>query len=328
MNDLPLVSIGIPIYNPGSRILELLDKIKKQTYKNIEVIISDNGSTDGSKEKYSGLISKYKNTKIFYSKKNRGSIWNFNKVFKESRGKYFCWFAIDDDRSDNFISECINHLENNKETVLCHSLSEVILDNSNIRVASNNMDTFSQKKNIFNRYSETLNNFPATSIYGVYRSEIVKKTSLFQKLIASDLVFIQELSIYGNFECINSAKFFYRIRDNWNHIDQDYYLFTGIKKKPYFYLPIVVVFYYNAKNIIISNTNYYTKIKLFNSLIIYNIKNLIKKILFKYFICKFFKNNNNLLLNIYINYFHNKNVKIIEENIYINRIIKPILGIR
>ena len=178
----PLVSIGVPIYNPGLRLSSLIEKINNQTYKNIEIIISDNGSSDGIIKKNYSQITRKKNIKVYQSDINRGSIWNFNKVYKESKGKYFCWFAIDDDRDNDFISECVDYLEKNLDVVLCHCITNVILEDSNETIASNSMGTFEKKNTILERYKETLINFPATSIYGMYRSKILRKTSLFQKL--------------------------------------------------------------------------------------------------------------------------------------------------
>jgi len=92
----PLVSIGLPVYNGEDHLEEVLDSLLKQKYKNFEIIISDNKSTDRT----SAICKKFaeKNNKIFYfkQKKNIGAINNFNFVLSKAKGSYFMWAAADD----------------------------------------------------------------------------------------------------------------------------------------------------------------------------------------------------------------------------------------
>lgn len=89
------ISIGIPVYNDVENIERAILSVVNQNYKNIEIIISDNNSTDGTKEllkKYSN----YQNIKIFFSNENQGLIENFKKVVCESTGEYFMLLSSDD----------------------------------------------------------------------------------------------------------------------------------------------------------------------------------------------------------------------------------------
>ncbi len=90
----PLVSVCIPVYNGEKYINETMDCVLGQTYKNIEVIISDNCSTDRTLE----LIKAYNDSrvKIFSNEKNMGIKYNYLKVFTYATGKYLTFMGADD----------------------------------------------------------------------------------------------------------------------------------------------------------------------------------------------------------------------------------------
>ena len=108
--SLPLVSIGVPFFNSEKSIERLIESLLNQNFENIEIILSDNCSTDKSKEK----INKYLiNEKINYFRndKNFGSIYNHNILLDYAKGKYFMWAHSDDLLSENFIKDAVLVLE-------------------------------------------------------------------------------------------------------------------------------------------------------------------------------------------------------------------------
>ncbi|MFA5175676.1 MAG: glycosyltransferase family 2 protein [Candidatus Nanoarchaeia archaeon] len=86
------VSIIIPSWNRKNDLKECLDSIKKQTFKNYEVIVVDNGSTDGTLEL---LNKKYSFVKVITNKKNVGAAQARNQAYQISKGKYL-WFLDSD----------------------------------------------------------------------------------------------------------------------------------------------------------------------------------------------------------------------------------------
>ncbi len=108
-----LISIGVPIFNGGKTILEAIESLLKQDYRNIEIIISDNCSTDNTQEIC--LLLQKNNPKIKYYRqiKNIGSASNFEFVLNKAEGYYFMWAACDDLWDKMFISTCYEILEQN-----------------------------------------------------------------------------------------------------------------------------------------------------------------------------------------------------------------------
>lgn len=96
MSNQPLVSICIPSYNHEAYIEEAINSAINQTYGNIEVIIIDDASTDGSQRIISKYTGKSRVGKIILRKENSGMTKNFNDCIKESRGEYILLMGSDD----------------------------------------------------------------------------------------------------------------------------------------------------------------------------------------------------------------------------------------
>ena len=89
MPNKDLVSIGIPVYNAEKTLHQSLESITKQSYKNIEIIVSDNNSKDNTYkicEKFSKID---KRVKLFKQSRNINSIKNLIFVYKKSKGNFF-----------------------------------------------------------------------------------------------------------------------------------------------------------------------------------------------------------------------------------------------
>lgn len=126
----PLVSVCIPVYNGEKYINETLDCVLGQTYKNIEVIISDNCSTDRTIE----LIKAYNDSrvKIFSNEKNEGIKYNYLKVFTYASGKYLTFMGADDGMDITTIEKEVAILEDEKykDVVLVNGYVSIINDES------------------------------------------------------------------------------------------------------------------------------------------------------------------------------------------------------
>ncbi len=105
----PLVSVGIITRNRGHLIAQAIEQIRQQTYKNLEIIISDNHSTDQTQEVCEAYTSKDPRITYYCQKENIGMYNNFNFVLNKASGTYFLW-ATDDDEWDRQYIEKMVHL--------------------------------------------------------------------------------------------------------------------------------------------------------------------------------------------------------------------------
>lgn len=113
----PLVSIGIPVYNSELTLAKTLDCLLAQTFEDFEVIISDNGSKDGTAEICQAYARIDSRIRYVRQSVNLGATRNFKFVLAQARGKYFHWLAGDDTRSDDFLAENVSFLESHPDYV-------------------------------------------------------------------------------------------------------------------------------------------------------------------------------------------------------------------
>lgn len=88
----PLVSIIIPVYNGSNYVREAIDSALAQTYKNIEIIVVNDGSTDNTEQ----VVKSYGNKIKYFKKDNGGVATALNLAIKKSNGEYFSWLSHDD----------------------------------------------------------------------------------------------------------------------------------------------------------------------------------------------------------------------------------------
>ncbi len=110
-SDKPLISIGLPTFNRPKELISCVENLLNQTYKNIEIIIVDNNSTN---KEYSTIFNNHLFTdsriKVYKNKTNIGVLKNAQKVLSYAKGEYFCWVSNDDWRSDKFIENLFNDI--------------------------------------------------------------------------------------------------------------------------------------------------------------------------------------------------------------------------
>ena len=95
-----LVSVVVITYNSSETVIETLDSIYEQTYENIELVVSDDGSIDNTVEIVKEWLvekkQRFENVQLLESKTNQGVVQNCNKAINSSNGKYIQYIAGDD----------------------------------------------------------------------------------------------------------------------------------------------------------------------------------------------------------------------------------------
>src|SRR5688572_17365722 len=106
-----MVSMGLPVYNVERFLDESIESFLSQTFRDIELIISDNGSTDGTAAICRRWAQRDTRVRFVRSEVNRGLAWNHNRVAELATGEYFMWAPADDRFSSDYVRRCVEVLE-------------------------------------------------------------------------------------------------------------------------------------------------------------------------------------------------------------------------
>ena len=135
---LSLVTIIVPSYNSSAYIEEALNSCLKQDYKNIELLISDDHSSDNTPVKVNEWLSKHKsafvNAKFIQQKENLGVTANTNFLIKEAQGKYIRLLESDDILVEDSIKKQIEYVSESNEEIF-FLFSDLLIFNGSVQSA-------------------------------------------------------------------------------------------------------------------------------------------------------------------------------------------------
>jgi glycosyltransferase involved in cell wall biosynthesis len=122
----PRVSIGLPVYNGERYLAEALKSLLSQTFRDFELIISDNASTDRTDKICRHYAAQDSRIRYYRNATNLGAAPNFNRTAELAKGEYFQWACYDDLWSPECLERCVEVLDRDPSVVLCHTLVRII----------------------------------------------------------------------------------------------------------------------------------------------------------------------------------------------------------
>jgi glycosyltransferase involved in cell wall biosynthesis len=229
MSNEKLVTIGIPVYNGERYLKQALDSIIKQDYSNLEIIISDNCSTDKTKD----ICLEYalQDSRIKYHRQeiNIGATANFNFILKLASGIFFTWAACDDFLGSSYVRKCVDKLYKYPKAIGCCSDINFVNEDGTIRTSwtqsYSNIDGLD--KNIVERVREITRKVGWYGIYSVFRTDILRQTSLCQSRYADDVLLLLELLLLGEIIKVPEYLFYYRV-PNIDKTPEDFIRIFGL----------------------------------------------------------------------------------------------------
>ena len=123
-----LVSVVIPVYNSEKFLEECLNSILTQSYRNVEIIAVDDGSTDASLD----ILERHSDKISIISQKNQGLASALNLGISKMKGDWFKWFSPDDVMYSNTIETLIDEAKNHPDNTIIYSNWNIIDDTGNI----------------------------------------------------------------------------------------------------------------------------------------------------------------------------------------------------
>jgi glycosyltransferase involved in cell wall biosynthesis len=202
-NHLPRVSIALPVYNGENYVRKALDSLLAQSYKDFELLIGDNASTDGTQAICESYAEQDGRIRYMRNETNIGAAANYNRLFELARGEYFKWAAHDDVCSPDFLKSCVEKLDSDPSVVLCCP-KEIAIDKDGV-IIENYMDKYPTLKHInststYQRfYDFACLNHGCFQVFGLIRASALRLTPKIANYIGSDRVLLAELSLMGRF---------------------------------------------------------------------------------------------------------------------------------
>jgi len=126
MSAAPLVTVGLPVYNGARYLRGAIESLLAQSYATLEVVISDNASTDDTEAICRSFAERDSRVRYERQPENRGAVWNFNRVAALARGEYFMWAAFDDLRHPECVERSVAAMRANPTAALCCSAVALI----------------------------------------------------------------------------------------------------------------------------------------------------------------------------------------------------------
>jgi len=213
----PQVSIGLPVYNGEKYLREAVDSILAQSYRDFELIIADNASTDRTQNICLEYASKDHRIRYQRNERNLGSSMNHNLVFNMAVGEYFRWAGHDDIIDRGFLLKCVEVLDRDQDIVLCMPAT-IIIDESGRYSKEYTFEADASSPKPHQRFKDfVFKNKSGSYAYGLIRTQSMAQTALEGLFPSSDLVFLAELTLYGKFYLLPDRLFYRRFHMEQAH---------------------------------------------------------------------------------------------------------------
>ncbi len=213
MPDQPTVSLGMPVYNGANFIAATLDSLLTQTYRDFELIITDNASTDDTEAIVRAYAARDGRIRYQRNETNIGGSANYNLTFELARGRYFKWAAHDDLCAPTFLERCVEALERDPDVVLAYTQARAIDDTGRVVKDYPGKRHFNDPQARVRFYEFVLDPHPVVAVFGLMRRSVLAQTRLIGKYTGSDRPLLSELSLLGKFYEVPEPLFFYRFHE-------------------------------------------------------------------------------------------------------------------
>lgn len=212
----PLVSVLMPVYNGGKYIAEAIESILNQSYRQFELIIVNDASTDNTAKILKHYINKYpRKIQVINLEINLGVANATNSAFKLAKGKYLAIMDCDDIAHSNRLQKQVEFLEKNKKVIVLGTQAKIINKKGQI-VGEKNFPTTHNK--IYSSYGLV---HPMVHPSIMIRSKLLpQKDFLYENKygIHADYFNLFKFLKYGEFANLPEYLLFYRIHGKNNSL--------------------------------------------------------------------------------------------------------------
>lgn len=208
-SGLPLVSIIVPVYNVKLFVKRCIDSLISQTYKNLEIILIDDGSTDGSGDICDVYSEKYENIRVFHQE-NSGVSEARNKGILLSRGEFISFVDSDDWIEYNMLDNLIRYsIECGADAVFCGYFRNTDQDEVSISPVDNGIIAYPIIRGHCLNYAEKGESYGSGACNKIFRTKIIKGIKFNNNFsVGEDELFLLEV-FRNNYKVYACPKCYY-----------------------------------------------------------------------------------------------------------------------
>ena len=206
----PIVSIGVPVYNAEKYLRASLDSLLAQTFRDFEIVISDNGSTDATLEICREYAERDPRVRYVHNDVNRGLVWNHLRVQDLARGRFFMFGPQDDWFAPEYVEHCVAALEADPGVSYVYSQA-LVMDESGARIGREITRQRVSDPSPSTRFWDFLVVKGGINFYGMARLDLRRRIGRWKPLPRGERILIAELALWGRFEVLPGDLYFRRI---------------------------------------------------------------------------------------------------------------------
>ncbi|HKO03015.1 MAG TPA: glycosyltransferase family A protein [Thermoanaerobaculia bacterium] len=221
----PLVSVAMPLYNAAAHLETALALVRSQTWRNLDIILCDNASTDSTQEICERAAREDSRIRYVRHAQNIGPTANFNHGASMKRGEFFMWAAHDDEKAPEFVAETVAALQRNANaamactwTTLITREGEQVHEPYSAAISSPRLDE---------RLAAFIADTQCVAFYGLYRSAVIDSIGPMDDWLDNDRRYLFKAAIRGPFQVV--PKLLFRFR--WLNASDDYAA-RGFRMRP------------------------------------------------------------------------------------------------
>ena len=211
----PKAVIGMLTFNRAEYLLEALDSLLSQTYGGFALIVSDDGSTDGTLELLRGYSDRDRRILVHGNERRLGTIGNWRMVFQLAqqyypRAEYFAWASDHDVWHPRWLAEVVAELDRNRDVVLAYPRNLRISETGRTLREPWEYDTFGLPGTVDRVRRACVHMRAGDMVYGLFRAWVLSQAGVFRPVLFPDRILLAEASLYGQFKQIPKVLWYRR----------------------------------------------------------------------------------------------------------------------
>jgi glycosyltransferase involved in cell wall biosynthesis len=196
--DLPVVSVGLPVFNGESFIEVAIRSVIAQTFDDLELIVCDNASTDRTAEICNDYAARDPRIRYFRNPRNLGAAPNYNLAFSRARGRYFKWLAHDDRLLPSYLAKTKCILDERPDAVLCNTVvSYIDVAGASLGIYNSELARGDSQSPSERFAWMVLRSHSCVDFFGLIRTETLRTSALHGSFHGADRALLAQLALRG-----------------------------------------------------------------------------------------------------------------------------------